>query len=307
MKKRMLALLLVCIFVFSACGSGNNNGSGNAPANEVDETAKYNAYIGLINFIDGWFNGMLQSYFSIFGNDAEPSFDGNFTSMFAGFARVEMMDLHGRHHRTARNHATRAPDWGETDTRMLKLTDAVEQLLELYFVEMKEYFYGGLYTEDNFQQAYEMHTRFFAYINAMWDAYDAFISAFTPILINRQGADLPLFEEYGFLIHFYALRMLLTGIQLLQRENEPIAALEEYIQLFVSDLSALEIANTPEQREFEGISAMAADHVNMYTMTADQLADILENALANGHSLAGTRFEQLFDSLISRYNTILSL
>ena len=309
MKKRILAMLLICIFVFTACGNANNNisGNNNTPAPEVDGTAKYNAYIDLLNFVDGWFSGMLQSYFGIFGSDAEPSFDGDFTRMFEGFARVEMMNLHGRHHRSARNHATRAPDWGEADARMLDFADAVERLLELYFVEMTEYFYGGLYEEDNFRQAYEMHTRFFAYIDAMWDAYGAFLSAFTPVLIERQGADLPLFEEHGFVIHFYALRMLLIGIQLSWLENEPIAELEEYIRLFISDLSALEAANTPEQREFEGISEMAADHVNMYIMIAGELAAVLESALANGSRLAGTRFEYLFDSLISRYNTILSL
>ena len=316
MKKCIIALLLIAIISLAGCAG--NNGSddqllagyaGNNDSNDqaFDGTEKFNAYVELLNYMDGWFGGMLQSYFSIFGEDIEPSFDGNFEHMFSTFADHDMMSMHSIHHLAARNHANNAPDWGEVDARMLTLTDAVEAVMELYFVEMTEYYSNRLFEVDDFQLGREMHVRMIAYIGVLWDAYDAFFEAFQYILLEKQGADLPIFEEHGLMIHFYSLRMILTGLEILQRGEEPIAALEDLISLFISDLAALEEANSPAQRELEGISEMAASHVNMFITISLQMQTILEDALADGRSISATRFGQQLDSLISRYNLIISL
>ena len=301
MKKRLTAWVLAAVILLAGCANGG------AAEQVIDDTEKYNAYIELMNFVDGWFGGMLQSYFGVMGEDAEPSFDGDFERMFATFADFDMMDMHGRFFRSARHHAENAPDWGAADARMLDFADAVEAAMYLHFVEMTDYYNNARFEADNFQQGRDMHVRLIVYIEAMWLAFDDFWMAFQPILVERQGSDLPIFEEYALMIHFYALRLLLTGAEISNRADEPISALSDLIALFVDDLAAMETYNTPEQRALEGISASAAPHVNNYIMHAQRLATLLKDAQNAGRNISAAQIDRELSLLVGQYNIILSL
>ena len=302
MKKRIAALILVIVMVTGCAGTAGESGAHN-------EIIKYNAYVELINFIDGWFGLTIQSYFNTFGTDAEPSFGRDFERMFVGFDEVDfdMAELHGRVHREARRLAGEDPDWGEADARMLVLADAVETVMELYFVEMTEYYSSGAYEADNFQQGHNMHVRMIDYVIAMWDALDDFMHAFSPIIWARQGADLPLFEEHGLVIHAYLLRVVLTGMEISGRMDEPVSELGELIHTFALNILALEKANTEEQRNAEGFDPLAGSHIGLFITSAELVRDILLNAFTDGRSLHDTQFLFRLDSVIDRYNLIISL
>ena len=306
MKKRIITLLFAGIILLAACA--NVGGSSNNRVSEADETAKYNAYIELLNFMDGWFDGMIQAYFNIFGEDMEPNFDNDFSRMFAGFAEHDLMAMHGRHHRNARSQAANAPDWGEADARMLILADAVEAMIALYFVEMTEYYSSELFQADNFQQGREMHTRFIEYYDAMWDAFEEFIEAFQPILLKKQGADLPIFYEHDLMIRFHSLRLIITGMEILALEDQPVSELEDLIQLFSADVTDLLIVfDETERHAQEGFSDMAITFFDLFLSAAVDAEEALTRALEEGRSISTTRFSAHLDFLISRYNVILSL
>jgi len=164
MKKRLALLLLACAMVFTACGSS------------LARTEKHDAYIALSDFIEGdWFNSMLRNSTNLLEAAAQPSSGQEyFPSTRSREVReggFDVMGAHGRHFRNARRFTERTPDLGEADLRMLRLTDEVERLMNLVFVE----------EANSFSEIQDMYMRILAYHSAMLDAHDAFWDAFYPI------------------------------------------------------------------------------------------------------------------------------
>jgi len=317
---RLCMFALISVMIFTACGAGAPTST--APADIVDDTAKYNAYIELLNFVDGWFSGFVGVYFHTFDIEGELNTDVDF-SRFFNFGEHDMMELHGRHSAAARYFARQEPDWGAVDAYMLRFADAVDNLLTLYFVEARNYYLEQEYLADNFEQGRLIHTRMMDYYDNMFLAFDDFILAFQPIIMLRQGADLPRFEEAGMMLHFYALRLVLTGMEVNSFFNildaqgvafldTPLEKIEALHSLMVSDMVALqEIYTDAERQEAEGFSENGARFIPIFVSTAQEMTDFLTETveLLRGGTYTTVplfRFQQRVSDLIGRYNIIVN-
>jgi len=305
MKKKILTLLMTGIMLFAACGeiAGNPTAAANA------ETEKYNAYTELINYISGWFDLYLNSYFDHFDEHMDPNPRTDFNRRFstARENNLDMVQLHGQHIRRAVRYADRDPDWGTVDEAVVYLSTAVETVMQLIWVEMEAYYYYGLHEEDNFAKGREMQQRLFHYIGDMQYAFDEFMYQFQWILMQHQGADLPRFYESNMMIRFYTLRLLLTAQEIVWLEGTPITEIEEQTSLFLSDLEALrEIVHDSARQSREGYGSNDGQHLIMFMTAINNMGEIIETAIENGSPIAMTRFNRDLDFLIVRYNLMIN-
>jgi len=311
------------VLLIAACGSGIGTSSAtrtafNPSAITTADSQKYNAYIEILNYASGRsFNFWINRYFEIFGEDLEPNADADFSAvllpehaplLYSGIiARTE----------EPRRLAMRGPDFGRADEKMLLVCDAFENLVRLLFYEAHNYYYNLRYLEDDFALGREIHLRIFAYEEALWQAINEFMEAFSPILIAFQAADLPVFAERGMWIHYHSLSLIVAAVEierLLDTNTDEVNAnlqdfepLHDKLNGHVEALMELQFDRAQIQLEGRGIN----DHINMFMIPVQRIsaaADEINEAISNNRSF-DRPFEHFITelgALVSRYNQMLS-
>jgi len=332
--KALISIVLIFSLLLASCGFWGAMNDGNSESRA--DTEKHNSYIELINFATRWFDAVLLVYFNSFGDEDEPNIDVNFSDGFF-FGDTDMYAMYRSITEPARRFAASEPSYGLADEKMIRLCNVLDALIKLYFYEINSYYNSQEYMRDNFEQGRLLHTRMLAYTDALHIALEDFIIAFQPIMIVRQGSDLPRFEEHGAMIRFYSLRLVLTGIEIsllferLELEgidflDADLAEYEPLYDLFVSDLEALRAIYTDQRRQREeGFTSMQAQSLNLFVSHAQQMevaaTDTLnmiragtteiENELTGlvttgGRNNPVSRFNQRLTRLIGQYNNTIS-
>ncbi|MCL2045437.1 MAG: YiiG family protein [Oscillospiraceae bacterium] len=338
MKMKIIAIFLVLSLSLSACAT-----SGGRLSEEAALTEKYNAYIELLNFCTGrWFYGVVSSYFSTFGYDYEPNeVDKDFTNGFIFSSDVDnppdLMEMYSYHYETPRRLADESPSFGEADEAAHRLADALEALMNIYFVTINDYYSSGEYIDDNYAKTGEYHVEMLMNYIEFLDATDYFAVVFSDVILEYEGQDLEVFKERGWDIHYYMLSIILTSRKIsnmfqkldLQGIDFLDADISEYEPLYeqlISDIAELIlIFNDDGKHRTENLSGMQINRLSFFVSTAQTLetaaSDTLNMIIAGtedipneltghlttgGRNLPMYRFNQRLDSLIDYYNQIIS-
>lgn len=341
MKKRLILKTLCMTLLLSACSSMEgklteltNSVSNNEQVNDID---KYNSYIDLLNYHNGWLAGMTQVYFENFGIDEKIDPDADYETFTLDGKDVDIYDIHKDTSKKPREYASSEPDYGESDDKMLVFCDKMDAFMKLYFNDVNDYYTNKEYEKDNLARGQELHEQMIKSYTEMLDAADGFLIVFSDKMIEEESADLPKFKEVGYDIHYYALSVLLKGREIsnmfrkLEEEGTDFleADLEQYQQLydeFINNIIELDkIYNDSSKQSKEGYAAINASFLGqfvdtskmMQTYATDTLNMIkagtteIENEMTGkvttgGRTYPMSEFDRLLEMLIGQYNQSVS-
>lgn len=267
-----------------------------AGGNKQAENNKYNAYVELINFNSGWFGKVTNIYFSQFGTEAEPDLE-----KAAEFTLDEKREIYGMYSDStedARKLLEKAPDFGEADDKMLLYCDAFDNFIKLYFQDVNDYYCDQTYKTDDFAGAKELHTQMLKSYGTLVDAEQEFLMAFSPKMLEMEGAELPELKKKGLDIHYYALKVVLDsrkiqnyfaelsydGIDFLDADMEQYGPMYDE---FVADVKELKkVAGDSAQMKKEYENGVQQTFVNRVI----EFAERMEKQATNGKLMieAGT-------------------
>jgi hypothetical protein len=291
-----------------------------------------------LNFTNEWYEAMCYIYFDEFGAES----DLMISDYFDGFtldgsdASPSIYEMYADETDTPRKYTDAAPDYGETDARMLLFCDAFDRFNELYFKDVNAYYTGKEYEFDDFEKGRLLHTRMLDEYEAFTEARNGFFSAFSAQIRAKEYEGLDELKERGYLIHYYTRVLIMDSRAIddmfLELEYEGIdfldADLDKYDPLydqFKSDLRALRNVYDAAQAEKEGYTGMQSSFLNRFLEAADTMltaADDTRNMIAAGsedieNELTGKvttggrnypvdRFRQRMGWLIDAYNNSVS-
>jgi hypothetical protein len=317
--------------MLTACGAlGNRSALADAKAE------KYNAYVDILNFANEWFGLVMMQYFNEFGYGEEPSTDVDFSDGFH-FGDFDVYAQHSSRTDLPRRLADADPNFGQADEKMHALLDTMDALMLTYFDEINSYYQNIEYEQDNFVRGRQLHTLMISHYESFLEANDEFFVAFQPIMLQFDGAELPIFEERGMDISLYSLRLVLTGREIsylfkrlnsqgIDFLNADLAEYEPLYELFISDLAALEaIYQDRDRHQAQGYTANQASQLNMFVVIANEMETAatdtlnmikagttdIENEMTGkvttgGRNVPISRFNQRLEQLIGRYNNTIS-
>jgi hypothetical protein len=305
-----------------------------APSEADNELAKYNAYMEFLNFTNEWYEAMCYIYFDEFGME----YDLLISNEFDGFtldgddASSSIYEMYADQTYAPRKYLSAAPDYGETDARMLLFCDAFDRFNGLYFRDVNAYYTDKEYELDDFDRGRLFHKRMLEEYEAFAEARYGFFSAFSAQILAKEYEGLEELKEQGNLIHYYTRVLIMDSRAIddmfLELEYEGIdflnADLDKYDPLynqFKSDLYALNEACGNAQVEKERYTGMQSAFLKQFLDTADMMlvaatdarnmieagSEDIENEMTGmvgtgGRNYPIDRFRQRMGMLISEYN-----
>jgi hypothetical protein len=341
MKIRVVLICICMSLLLTACSNISNNLSNSST--KGDDIKKFNSYIELLNFKQGWLSGVAKFYFNEFGTGEEINIKKEFSGfiLFPTAEREGEKSLYGfhkeRHTKLPRKYQADRPSYGEIDAKMLTLCDKTDAFIELYFKDVTLYYADKEYEKDNFAKGRELHKKMVLSYRELSEAADDFSTAFYPKMVEHEGAELPGLKKKGFNIHYYALSVLLSGREIshmfdtLESEGKDfleadLAQYEEVHNKFNSNVSELKkIYKDKDQLKREGYSADQVPFLNQFVNTTEGMQTAATDTLnmikagttevknentgkftTSGRSYPVGEFRRRLGQLVDEYNNSIS-
>ncbi|MHA7962897.1 DUF3829 domain-containing protein [Paenibacillus sp. CAU 1782] len=336
--KKVLSIALVFTLVtviLGACSGLKDAVSGNGGAvAAAKDTQKYNAYIDLSNFMNGFLETNVYSYATYFGFDEEIAFlkRGFDPETFDGMIISPMSEPTFNQVDEAVVYADTEPSYGVTDEKMKELAPKLKQLLET-INEVQSYYSSKSFIEDDFELGKELHTKLVNQYYDFSDAADVFYTEFDVITTQKNLENLEQFKEEGYMLHYHAKSILMNAQEIQQafydadvddsnildldsaKYKEMYNALTENVNQF------MELAKDDEQKKKEGINSFwdFDNSVEDIKSAATTILEVLEsqNADLDPVSVGGSSFsrgfgyfeyfERILSTLINNFNKLVSL
>lgn len=321
--------------ILASCSTIFTQLDSNTMIEKEADIEKYNSYIEFLNFQNGWFDAVVETYFSTFGIEEELTIKAD----FKGFTLdpVEGQTIYGIHHgfhtEKPLQYLKAKPDYGEADDIMPILCDKFEAFLTFYFRDVNEYYKNKEYEKDNFEKGRQFHKKMITDYSELIDVANNFLMAFSSKMLENEAAELPYLKANGYDIHYYALSLLLNAKKIsnmfenLEREGKTFleADLVQYKELFDAfndDVEAFKLIYKDEARlKQEDYGQINIAFLNQFATTAEMMqtsaTDALnmikagtteiDNELTGKVTTGGvnnpiSRFNARSDMLISQYN-----
>ncbi|MCM3270528.1 YiiG family protein [Paenibacillus elgii] len=180
---------------------------------EAMEVGKYNAYVGLNNFMTGRLDQVLTDYFDKFGDEEQPVIDKNFS-----FTMLSISSSDAKALETQFGFADKAPAFPAIDPVVVRLKPAMNDLTAI-LSEAREYYKTKGYVDDHFAKAKEMHPKIVKAADAYYAVADEYLKAMAGMGAQRKKESLKKFQENDEQIRYGALKFLVDA-QALSAEME---------------------------------------------------------------------------------------
>lgn len=327
-------VLTLVTLIFGACSSLKEAVTGNGGAAAAKDTQKYNAYIDLSNFMNGFLERNLYSYATHFGFEEELAFiQSSFDpDTFDGSVLTPMMEGTFTQVDEALAYASEEPSYGAADEKMTVMAPKLKQLLET-INEVQAYYSSKGFAEDDYAQGKELHTKLVSQYYDYSDAADLFYTEFEVISTQKNLENLEQFKEEGYMLHYHAKSILMNAQEIQQafydadvddsnildfdaaKYKEMYNALAENVNQF------MEFAKDDEQKQKEGITSFwnFDSSVKDIKSAATTILEVLEAQDANLDpvSVGGSSFsrgfgyfeyfERILSTLINDFNKLISI
>jgi hypothetical protein len=217
--KRIVSLLLACVFVLAIAGcsavkdkisdaigggSGTSSGSSSSSTSKDAEVEKHNAYIDLYNTLIDDVDEVVYDYVDEFGSEDEVYIEDGFSgfSLYSN-SLASALDK-------ALPYADKAPSEPDADSTLKALAPDLKLYADT-LTAAKKYYGDKNYVDDNFAKSQEYHTIIIGNYSALWDKIDAFMDAVDVMLEGQDEEQLAQYQANGEMIHFYALTALIAA------------------------------------------------------------------------------------------------
>lgn len=303
--------------------------SGYSTDEATQEVMKFNAYVDLINYMNGWFEPNLESYIETFGLDGEFDFEGIGidSTELKGWSITPIMESKFTRVDEAVAYANGKPSFDAADDSMKELAPKLKQLMDT-INDIQFYYSSKGYVDDQFALANEMHTKFVHQYSDYSHAADSFYLSFKPITQKMDLDVLEQFKDEGYMLHYYARSILMNVKGINQAFNDsrvddsnilefdPMQYNEMYKELAENINQFNQYATDAEQIEKEGIESVYKFNESAKELkgAATTILEVLEsqNAELDPVSVGGTAisrgfgyleyFNRIASSLTTYYN-----
>lgn len=331
MKQKMLCLVIASLIFF--CGCTQLTGSKTSNSNDsyspeykmvLENTDKYNAYLDFFNHAsDLWFFTVIESYFDYFGSEKELIKSSDFPGYFDETA--SMLEGQLDYSEKARTYIEQKPDYENIDTSMEDLCDSYESLVNTFFYDANNYYFEKEFLKDNYQQGQVIHENMISQYDDLYEKLVQFETEFSTIIYEVEGAELPVLDESGFVIHSSTLRLVLTAKRintLFQRMGDTsflemdLEIFKPLYDLFMNQLEILEdnYRDTAQLKK-ENLETQSILILEAFVFEANSMKKCLIDTYtmieANSTNIetvsdhAAGSFEKFADLLISQYNRLI--
>ena len=306
MKKMgcILALLIVSLTLWG-CGSdaasqrgggsgGPNGTQGSNTSDEAMRIEKYNVYVDLHNFAVGTFVLTMDSYFNAFETSTKEDFAEWQASQAAGeestldmYEDMGIVALGGydRYYEgiltPVREMLNTQPDFGELDSKAGALAEIKNDILRIYYIDMRDYYASGEYLSDDYAGSDDFHAQLSELYSKFLVARDEFSSALRRYDNEQTDATLELLWEYGYEIRYYVLKIVTNAESTASVFFDiDIDEFEAFYDQHVSDFLALrEIYTNEEKLEDEGFGLAQSTPLQLFVNRSRQMEVTARNIL----------------------------
>lgn len=202
MLKKFLSSILICVtmcVLLTSCGSAEKSKA----VNSQEDTEKYNNYVTLSNYMTGWLDTALVTYFNKFGIEKEIIIKEGFD----GFNGAPILDAQKDDLDKSLEYASKKPSYGETDANIKALHPKMKELMNT-LGEIENYYKSKGFVDDKFAKGKELHKK----VCAQYKEYNAlaekFFTSFDTITEQKKKEDLDKLKKNDMMIRYYAMSIL---------------------------------------------------------------------------------------------------
>ncbi|BDR70373.1 hypothetical protein K144313037_17850 [Clostridium tetani] len=202
MLKKFLSSVLICMamcLLLTSCGSAEKSKA----VNSKEDIEKYNNYITLSNYMTGWMDSALGTYFEKFGIGDEIVIKEGFN----GFNGVPILETQKNQLDKALEYASKKPSYGETDNDMKALHPKMKELMNT-LGEIENYYNAKSFIDDKFNKGKELHKKVCSQYKEYSDVAVKFFTSFDNITEQKKKEDLDKLKENDMMIRYYAMSIL---------------------------------------------------------------------------------------------------
>ncbi|MEI7025544.1 YiiG family protein [Paenibacillus sp. y28] len=339
--KKLWTNLLVCALITSllaSCGKPADLAaapdSPDAPVKKTDtassaadreaDTAKYNSYIEISNYMLGNLNDIMVAYTKEFGMEDELKPRKN----FSGYNTLPIMQSHKDAVDKALAYTTKEPSYGAAD-ESAKVIIPKMQLFMNTLVDVAAYYQSKAYVDDNFAKGKELHKQVITQYMDYAVSADPFFADFEAITVKKDEEDLAMLKKEDYLIRYHAKSMVMRAKDIQQAFSEAeigddnildydVNAYKEKYALLTEDIAKfLEYTQDDARKKKEGVTMLLPAYTSSIEgvkVTATDILQILEtkditiNSETKGKVRTGggnaivSRFDTKVSALIRSYN-----
>ncbi|MDO3675710.1 YiiG family protein [Paenibacillus ehimensis] len=338
MNKRLTILSLgvaVCVSL-SGCGSigqiaekvKEQTTQAKQESNQAQDTAKYNTYIGLSNYLTQWLDKTFEMYFKEFGGEEEIRIRKNFT----GFNTMPVLPGHKDDVDKALAFASKEPSYQAADESVKALAPKLKELMETTG-EMQTYYQNKAYAEDEFAKGKELHKKLLVQFNEVSDLADKFFADFAVITEQRKKEDLEELKKSDMLIRFHAMSIV-NRAQDIQKTFDKAGVTDDNVldfdanqyaelyKLLTEDIDKFtELSKDKERLKKEKVQIVPVftDSIQRVKTAAADLMEILRTkdttinsdtkgkVTTGGKNMPLKNFDKRVSAVVDSYNTMIGL
>lgn len=307
--------------LLSACSISENSNS------KID-TEKYNAYITLSNYMNGWLHEAVTIYFKEFGIKEEIAIDKDFDS----FQTFPILQGHKDDVEKSLEYASKKPSFGAADDSMKALCPKLKELMDT-LNEIENYYNTKSFVDDDFAKGKELHKRLYSQYNEYVILAEKFFSDFDVITQQKKQEDLEDLKKSDYMIRHYAMSIVMraqdiersfydTGVNDSNILDYDVNKYKEKYDLLTEDINKfMEYSKDDERLKKEGLEGNAfvgsfKGDVERMKVTATDIMQILEtkdtsiNSDTKGKVTTGGQnapleyFSRKVSSMIDSYNNM---
>ncbi|WP_163859166.1 YiiG family protein [Paenibacillus elgii] len=338
MNKRLTILSLgvsVCVSL-SGCGSigkiaekvKEQTSQAKQESNSMRDTAKYNTYIGLSNYLTQGLNKTFEGYFKEFGEEEELHVRKNFT----GLNTFPVLQSHKDDVDKALAFASKEPSFQAADESVKTLAPKLKELLETTG-EMQAYYQAKTYTEDEFAKGKELHKKLLVQFNEVSDLADKFFADFAVITEQRKKEDLEELKKSDQLVRYHAMSIVnraqdiqkafnnagVTDDNVLDFDVNQYAELYKLLSEDIDKFTELSKDQERLKKERVQIVPVFTDSIQRVKTSATDLMEILRTkdttissdmkgkVTTGGRNVPLKNFDKRVSALVNSYNTMIGL
>lgn len=264
--KKLMSFVSVCVvlsLLLSACNGSDSGGRSKA----VADTAKYNAYVELGNFMSGWLDLNVYAYAEKFGFDEEIQFKKDFDpKTFEGAVMTPIIKGFFDKVDKTLEYASTEPSYGAADETMKALSPKLKDFLTT-INEVDAYYRSKGFAEDDFAKGKELHKKLIAQYHEYTDLANTFFADMIEITKQKEQDELERLKNDDYMLRYYAKSVVMKAKDI---QNDFIAAKVDDSNLSEYDAAAfkekydaltedmnqfLEYAKDKSRMEKEGIQS----------------------------------------------------
>ncbi|KZE73687.1 hypothetical protein AV654_03675 [Paenibacillus elgii] len=338
MNKRLTILSLgvaVCVSL-SGCGSigkiaekvKEQTSQAKQESNSMRDTAKYNTYIGLSNYLTQGLNKTFEGYFKEFGEEEELHVRKNFT----GLNTFPVLQSHKDDVDKALAFASKEPSFQAADESVKALAPKLKEFLET-IGEMQAYYQAKTYAEDEFAKGKELHKKLLVQFNEVSDLADKFFVDFAVITEQRKKEDLEELKKSDQLVRYHAMSIVnraqdiqkafnsagVTDDNVLDFDANQYAELYKLLTEDIDKFTELSKDQERLKKERVQIVPVFTDSIQRVKTSATDLMEILQTkdttissdmkgkVTTGGSNVPLKNFDKRVSALVNSYNTMIGL